>query len=185
MMHLTFGNDSSSYEDVHYSQDHSLRSKSFSLATGFYKAFGHIGRSEQYAGMAYGKAENKYTYSSYKQTSEDIGSYNYSFTESRTFYQYFFQNNIGFVTPRTEGALIARLSYVHFTNQHFEQDYQTEAYKMVSDNFVFQPGMKIGYGSKSLRLQLQCGWNIPLTSGSDLKWYSAKVEAGIVLRIGE
>jgi hypothetical protein len=131
----------------------------------------------------FGSAEKQVYYCNYKQSDEDLASYCYAFREKRTFRQYFIQNNIGFVKRKTEGALIARLSYLQFDNQHFEQDYPVSTYAMVPDNVVFQPGIKFGYGTSSLRLQVQCGANIPLNTCSDLKWYSTRIEAGITWKI--
>jgi len=183
MMHITYADSASGYEDVHYRETHKYKSGVLSLAVGHYKTFGKSGRCEQYAGMAYGSAENSYTYCSYKQSDADIASYCYAFRESRMFRQYFIQNNLGFVKRKSEGALIARMSYLQFDNQHFEQDYPVETYTMVSGNLVFQPGIKFGYGSRSVRFQAQCGANINLTGGSDLKWYSTRLEAGVTWKI--
>ncbi len=160
--------------NLNYNLALELESTSAFAAAGFYKTFGKCGRWDYYGGVAYGTAKNNYTY-------QVEFSDSYSFLESRTYFQYFLQNDFGYVTGRTEGAIISRVSLMHFDKREFIKNYPAPDYHMENEQFVFQPGFKFAWG-RVVRAYVQCGWNVPLGQ-SQLKWFSTNVQAGIQIRL--
>ena len=179
-----------------YRLEHTINQQSFNIALGKYKTFGKAGRWEKLAGFAAGSAENNYTYVVTNDNSHSSNSwrnlnfnfnyntyhYEYPFSETRYYYQGFLQGNLGYVTRKTEGAFITRLSYIHFNTQTFTESYEMKKYVMSSDNIVLEPALKFGFGGKHFRVYSQVGFNIPL-SRTDLQWYSTNVQAGVIFRI--
>ena len=106
---------------------------------------------------------------------------NYSFKETRKYFQYFIQSDLGYVTKKSEGALILKASCFNFFDQKFNMDYPQEEYTMKNNQLVLQPSIKFGFGG-TFRTYVQCGWNVPL-GNSQLKWFSTNIQAGILFRI--
>lgn len=161
---------------VDYNLNLALENYSFFASVGKYKTFSNHGRFEYCSGMLYGNASNIYTYNFYSID-------NYSFTESRKYFQYFMQSDFGYVTNKSEGALILKASCFRFFDRKFDMDYPQKDYPMENNQFVLQPAVKFGFGG-IFRTYLQCGWNIPL-GNSQLKWFSTNVQAGILFRIND
>ena len=181
-----------SYYSGVYKLKHHLSQPSFNLAIGTFETFGKSGRWEKMVGVASGSAENKYTYvvennssgnsNSWFSYNPDSYHFEYPYSEKRKYYQGFIQGNLGYVTQKTEGALITRLSYIHFNSQTFSESYEMKKYMMEPDNIVLEPALKFGYGGKHFRTYVQCGWNISLLQ-TDIQWFDTNVQAGVIFRI--
>ena len=164
---------------TYYNLNLALEGYSYNVGAGFYKTFGKKGIWDYHAGFANGNSSSSYAY--------DIELYNtsgntqYSFEEKRKYYQFFLQTDFGYETNMTEGAIVARTSWIHFTNQEFHKSLDIPDYQMQSSEFVFQPAFHFAYGN-TFKVFTQCGWNIPL-GNSQLKWFSTNVQAGIICEI--
>jgi len=172
----TYGNvdTTNTIKKVDYTLLSKLSVSSFYATFGHYKSFHKNGRFEYCAGFAHGSAKNNYTYNF-------SGLTNYSFSESRSYNQYFLQTDLGFVTKTTEGALILKVSCYNFYNRKFEKDFLVPEYEMKNTEFVLQPAMKFGFGGR-FRFYLLCGWNIPL-GDEQFQFLSSNVQAGITIRL--
>jgi hypothetical protein len=188
LMHIYYPDGRVYYGRVTYQLDNELSANSGHVAIGRYRAFGKAGRNEHYLGIAAGKSTNTYTYhplsgDGYTFSPDDL-TYSYIFTETRSWMRYYFQENIGFVTPHTEGALMARLSYVRFSGREFTMSYPLTPGEMIPDAFVLHPGMKFGVGGKYIRFQMLFNWSVSLTGAEDPKWYPTRLSVGVVARLG-
>ncbi|MBK5285445.1 MAG: hypothetical protein JJE25_08565 [Bacteroidia bacterium] len=137
------------------------------FAIGYYDSFDKHGIYEAVAGWGLGSAENSYKFAvKWLRTSTD---YNTTFMERRNVYSFFLQNNLGYSTKVTEGALCARLTYLRFTGQNFTRDYDTPEYEMENTNLLIEPAFHFGAGWKKFRGFLEYGFVIPLGS-TDVDW---------------
>ncbi|MBK5286383.1 MAG: hypothetical protein JJE25_13370, partial [Bacteroidia bacterium] len=134
------------------------------FAIGYYDSFDKHGIYEAVAGWGFGSAESRYRF-----TANEYPEYNAAFIERRNFYSVFLQNNLGYSSKVTEGALGARFTYLRFTGQNFTGDYETTKYEMKNVNFLLEPALHFGAGWKQLRGFLEYGFAIPLGS-TDVDW---------------
>ena len=179
MMHVIYEDGDTELTYIPYELENSLEEGSVSAGLIHYQPLGISGRSEQILGIQFGTTDCRYTYVA--ELHNEVNDV-YTFMESRNWTQYYLQQNLGFVTTYTEGALMARISYMRFSGQAFEEAYPIDHYTMDDSQWVFQPGLKFAAGWKKVRFNLQCSFNLPLSG--DVKWYGAQVEGGLTFRFG-
>ena len=180
-LHVTWSDGTVEYTNVPYSLRHKGSEETVGFGLLHFNSFGSSGRSEQLLGVIRGNADNRHEYVVEKE-GKVYGYGLYNFVESRVWWQYYVQQNIGFVTRGWEGAVMARMSYMNFTSQEFVDTYAIEHYTMAKEQWIVQPGVKLGCGWKKVRFSLQCNFNLPLQG--DVQWVGTQIKAGIVVRLG-
>lgn len=164
-------------KNIAYEKKLTLSQNQTDFSIGYYSSFGGHGIYEAISGWGQGSAENEYKYSSKENT-----GYSAAFSERRNFYQIFLQNNLGYATARTEGALCARLTYQRFTSQSFVAEYEIPKYAMEKVNVLIEPALHFGYGGKKLKGFFDYGFVIPL-GNSDVEWGPGTFRLGVSFKI--
>jgi hypothetical protein len=166
------------YRSYNYDKMVDINNLTFFAGAGVYKTFGKNGRWENHAGLSYNRAATEYSY-----IFMPGGLSRYSFEETRKYASLFLQSDFGYVTRKTEGAIIARAKWNYYTDQDFEEQPYISTYEMKKNQVIFQPGFQFAYGGK-FRVFTQVTWNIPLGT-SAAKWMSTNGKFGIMLKFGE
>jgi len=164
-----------SKEAMPYTIEHNRSQTDYEFAAGRYAFIGTQGLWESFAGLGITNAENKYNYSfgdeettTYYST-HSSNHFNESFSDQRAAYKIFLQNNIGYLTRATEGALGSRFTYLHFTKQEFKSSTPISNYEMMRGALLFEPSVHFGIGFNNFKLYSEYAWAIPV-GGSDVKW---------------
>jgi hypothetical protein len=163
-----------------YNLDKTISNLSINVGAGFYKTFSKNGRWDYFASFNHGNASTQYNYSFDNSGYLKFNQSAYTFIESRNFNQVFLQSDFGYVSNHSEGAIVARAAWTHFTTQKFESEYPIPTYAMRKDEFVFQPTLHFAYGG-TLRIFSNVGWNVPL-GDNQMKWFSTNVQLGFILK---
>jgi hypothetical protein len=163
-----------------YNINQMIENYSFNVGAGFYKTFSKNGRWDYFAGFGHGRAITQYDYHFDNTSYPDGYSSDYTFIEERAFNQVHLQSNFGYVSRQTEGAIVARISWMHFNTQQLTNLFNYKTYEMKKDEFVFQPAMHFAYGGK-FRIFTNIGWNVPL-GNNQMKWFSTNVQLGVILK---
>lgn len=196
---IVYPKDSASYHKIdtllhnyNFSMEHILTQNIFEIGCGIFRADYKNIRWDLFGGIVYGEVKNKYTFpipedsansDIYKNSSYAYGIFtnDYRFQESRKYIQTYLQGDCGYITKRTEGVLITRLSYFNFFNQRFLLDYPVPIYEAKSSGLLLEPAVRFGLGNKEFRVFIQYEAAIPIVK-TDIKWYASQLKGGISLR---
>lgn len=152
----------------------------YELGAGYYNSINDLFRYEAFGGVAFSNAETNHDLTTYYG---EFASWRYS-SEKRKCFQYFAQGNIGLVSKHFEAAFMARLSYFNFTDQNFDSDGFFDTYEMRNGNLTIEPALRVGAGTKTVRLFCQYEYALPLKE-TDIKWHSSQFLAGVLFRFND
>ena len=171
-------NTSQDIRRMPYQLTHRAEQNNIELAGGYYGFVGNYGIWEACAGVSNGTSTHKFTYS-FGNKSEEISSNHYSafFSETRNYNTFFIQNNFGYSADATEGAICARISYIHFQAPEYFSTYKTIQNEVKQNNVLFEPSVHYGIGGRHFKIFGEYGLAISLAE-SDVKWENGNFRLG-------
>jgi hypothetical protein len=142
-------------------------------------------RNEWFTGIGYGKITNEYDI----EFSGDLPYYNISKYEStykddRNHLNFFFQDDIGWVTRHVEFIFIGRMNSYLFTSRETSINGQTQTPGYSPWAFSFEPAVRFAFGFGQFRLYAQCETVLPIEA-SGINWYKPQFKGGMLFRFGK